>query len=79
MNVPEGMTAEKLYMIADWFDTYDKVAELWLNALVENGVAPERVEPARKASQGKELQTDLRWWAAQLERSNAGVETFVSD
>lgn len=67
MNLPEGMTAEKLREIANWLDTYDRLAEQYLD-LLEGAGFPGTGE-ALIAVQGKEVQDDLRRWADEVDWS----------
>lgn len=63
--VPEGMTAEKLLIIADWLDTYDRMAAKFFDA-VEKAEGFEVPFSTRKAAEDKDVQNDLRAWAAAL-------------
>lgn len=58
---------EKLRTVADWLDTYDSMAALWLDAMQRD----ERVERALAATQGKEVQADLRAWADRIDALTA--------
>jgi hypothetical protein len=65
---PRPMTGDALREIAAWFDTYDAMAESFLNLLVQSGRAEEaETVGARHAAAGKEVQDDLRRWAAEVD------------
>jgi hypothetical protein len=75
MRVPEGMTPAKLRLIADWFDTYDRLALAHFDLLQNLGVWEEaELEPVRQVTRGTEIQNDLRAWANALEL-HRGAET----
>lgn len=63
-QVPEGMTAEKLRTLADWFDTYDAMAEQFIAVMANT--AQEDVSEALATVRGTEVQDDLRRWANAL-------------
>jgi hypothetical protein len=73
MSVPDGMTSEKLRAIADWFDTYDKMAKQYFTILENNGRTG--TEKAREACDSDEIQAELRYWADLIdERRQAEVD-----
>lgn len=63
------MTAEKLRLMADWFDTYDKMAALYI---VDNAPPAEQPELLCIVS-GTVIQDDLRRWADEIELDNGFV------
>ncbi len=65
MNLPAGMTSEKLREIANWLDTYDLLAEKYLDLLEQAGVTG--TYKALVACRGKEVQDDLRNWADDID------------
>jgi hypothetical protein len=66
--LPEGMTAEKLRYIADWLDIYDRMAVRYIEAIVASGgAAPAEGERAQMVVRSKEVQDDLRRWAAHID------------
>jgi hypothetical protein len=61
-------TADKLREIADWLDTLDKVAELWMTGVpVSPNTDIDKLNAARLAVRDKEVQNDLRAWAQTME------------
>ncbi len=76
MNLPDGMTAEKLRDIADWLDTYDELAQahiLLVEALKTRGffkhVTVDDAAGALEEAAGKAVQNDLRRWADDIDWS----------
>lgn len=66
-------TAAKLREIADWLDTLDKVAELWMTGVpVSPKTDIDKLQAARLAVHGKEVQNDLRAWAQAMEDKTGG-------
>lgn len=66
MNLPEGMTAEKLRILADWLDTYDIIIErVVFTQGGDDVLAGEQLVAVR----GKEVQDDLRRWADDIDWS----------
>lgn len=68
------ITADKLRTIANWLDTYDKLAITFFDLLGDltiKGHIPEMelkaLEDAREVAEGKSIQNDLRRWADELE------------
>lgn len=70
-NIPDGMTAWKLREIANWLDTYDQMAEQYINLMCLDK-SPVEVDELLAAVRGKEVQDDLRAWADAIdtERTN---------
>lgn len=64
-SVPDGMTPEKLRAVAHWLDTYD---ELFEHIVIQVKGDIEIQGDALIAARGKEVQTDLRRWADELEK-----------
>lgn len=64
-----GMTPEKLRKAADWFDTYDKLAEAHWWLLEQTGLhQSDELAEVRAVSSSKEVQSELRAWADALAR-----------
>ena len=65
------MTPENLRLIANWLDTYDKLAIQHFDLLSTNPEAlnttQEQIDKARESTGGTEVQEDLRAWADKLE------------
>lgn len=72
LNLPEGMTAEKLRDIAAWLDTYDKLGEAYvrltqaLNIYIGDDNA-DAIEEILEIIRGKGIQDDLRRWADEID------------
>lgn len=64
--LPDGLTADKLRLIAGWLDTYDRLAEQYL-LLVGDNFDSAAVNQALSATQGKAVQADLRRWADSID------------
>jgi hypothetical protein len=67
IEVPDGMTPEKLRLIADWFDTYDTVMTAWVRLFPKAQEDRETFVKARDEMLGTEVQDDLRRWAYAIE------------
>lgn len=63
MNLPEGMTAEKLRDIANWLDLYDKMGEKFIVEIEGKEYDGEAIMAVR----GKGVQDALRRWADEIE------------
>jgi hypothetical protein len=63
--MPEGMTAEKLRTLAEWFDTYDAIIEQVIFTLDGEEATDGK---ALVAVRGKDVQEDLRRWADDIDR-----------
>lgn len=70
MNLPEGMTAEKLRDIAEWLDLYDRLAVSYIKFIESIGRTPAsaNVEAALDVVRGESAQSDLRAWADAIDR-----------
>lgn len=67
-HVPKGMTPEKLRTLADWLDIYDRMGQVFVDAVERGGdVIPDEVAEARGIVGGTEVQDDLRRWADEIE------------
>lgn len=70
--IPEGMTADKLRDIAEWLDTYDRLAKVFLEGLVRGGMkTSEEIQSPLAATQSTVVQDELRAWADAIEPSPA--------
>lgn len=64
VELPEGLTPDKLRSIANWFDTYDVIIERVIFTMGGDDVLDgERLIAVR----GKDVQVDLRRWADAIE------------
>jgi hypothetical protein len=66
------ITPEKLRCIADWFDTYDAMAEAVV-IRASSTVSNEDQEKALEVVRRKDIQADLRSWAALLDTEAASA------
>lgn len=66
--LPAGMTADKLRYIADWLDLFEQITLNYIEACERSNVGdPGQAEKARESLRSKQVQTDLRQWAAQID------------
>lgn len=73
MQVPDGLTAEKLNTIANWFDLFDGMAQLWLEGIPPTKSSKQTEEDFKQMIKdalvevkGDDIQQDLRRWAMEL-------------
>lgn len=72
-NAPRELSPEALRSIADWLDTYDKLAVRYFSLKeVQSQYSPNQIVAALAACAGKSIQNDLRNWAAQLQAQHEG-------
>lgn len=65
---PRELTPDNLRIIADWLDTYDKMAILYLDTdEAKRSYTPEQREKALATCAGKQIQDDLRRWADDID------------
>ena len=65
---PKNLNPTSLRNIANWFETYDKLAAYYFDLVVEIGCCTEaEVAGARAACKGDTIQRDLRRWADEME------------
>jgi hypothetical protein len=72
-RVRRELSPAALRDIADWLDTYDRLAAAHFDLLerLEEADA-ETLAPARVVAAGEEVQADLRRWADDMEASRLG-------
>lgn len=68
MTESRELTPDSLREIADWFDTYDRLAEVYFDLLDQLGGYKPTAE-ARMICDSTEIQDDLRRWATEMENS----------
>jgi hypothetical protein len=69
-TVPEGLTSTKLRQLANWFDTYDRMAEKYIEATSDQ-FDPLRIAELLAIVRGDGVQDDLRRWADDLDASGS--------
>lgn len=71
MDLPEGMTPDKLRTLASWFDTYDRLAVVHFTMCINlKLMPPEDYIAVQKIVRGSGVQEDLRRWASEIEAAS---------
>lgn len=66
MQLPKGMTAQKLRIMADWFDTYEFIIERQ-TGMLQDRYSEEAIDGIMAVITDKTAQADIRVWADEID------------
>ena len=74
-ETPVGMTSEKLNLLADWIDTYDKLALHYIDIVGPSKThSQEDLDEIIQTIKGTQVQDELRQWAIELNQREQSVD-----
>lgn len=79
MDLPKGMTSEKLRLTADWLDTYDRMGQAFVDFCEAHEIGmPDTLLQVRGTVSGDEVQRDLRHWADEIDRHGPQINIVIN-